>query len=420
MYKNIILLISLLIPSIAKAQLSLESYSQLVVEYNISLQQAMLNNERTQAQWQQAKKGHLPELIVGRQATFDFARSVVGRRWGWSTNAEINQNIYRGGAITATTKRAELENKISEYDILLIRREALRDAEGAYWQLSHATEYRKSIEEYVAIILSLRAVIAQRYNEGYSAKGDLLQVESRLSDAQYQLSAAEEAYEIALHYFNSLCGNDIDMGIELSESILDTATQPKRVDCDSLIWSHPEYRIAEISAEQAHEDIKIVRAKYLPAIDINIFGTMQPKLPHTKHSKIVFGGGAVINFSTPIYHFGERRDAVTVAKSTQLSSLLAIEQTKDNIRLEEQDSWTNIERTYQRIEATQRNLEIALENLEISTFAYNEGQTTILDVLQAQISWLQIFRNMLAAHYDYRIALSEYKWLAGSEQYNNH
>ena len=104
---------------------------------------------------------------------------------------------------------------------------------------------------------------------------------------------------------------------------------------------------------------------------------------------------------------------MNAAKSTQLSSELEVENVADNLRLVEHDGWTNIERTWQRVVAAQESMTIAEENLEISTFAYNEGQTTILDVLQAQISWLQTYRNMLAAHYDYQMAVAEYRYIVG-------
>ena len=67
---------------------------------------------------------------------------------------------------------------------------------------------------------------------------------------------------------------------------------------------------------------------------------------------------------------------------------LGIEQVADDIVLNESDGWTNLILTQQRVEATNRNLRIAQENLDISTYSYREGRSTILDVLQAQISWL--------------------------------
>ena len=398
---------------VAEAQITLSDYCGMVIEYNIPLQQAELNIEHAEAEWQRAKKGYLPLLSMDGQASLDFARHVEGRRWGWATSAEIRQNIYSGGKISATAQRAELGHEISLLEQTIVLRKVILSAESAYWGLSHAEEYYKTMSEYVAIIESLRKVIAYRYEEGYSAKGDLLQIESRLSDAHYQLSAAEEAYEIALHNFNSLYNGNIEKQATLSESILSSTQKPKRVDLDTLVWSHPEYRISEMNAERAHADVKLARAPFLPQIDISVFGSLQPELPHTTASKPKLGGGALFNFSTPIYHFGERREAVNAAKSAQLSSELEVENVADNLRLIEQDGWTNIERTLQRVMAAQQSMTIAEENLEISTYAYNEGQTTILDVLQAQISWLQTYRNMLTAHYDYQMAVAEYRYIVG-------
>lgn len=395
------------------AQLSLHEYCNMVLEYDIALQQTKLNIERSEAEWQRAKKGHLPLISMAREANVDFAKQIEGRRWGWSTSADIRQGIYYGGKVKATVQRSELGYEISTLQHEMALRQVILSAEGAYWQLSHAEEHLNSVKEYVAIIESLREIIAYRYNEGYSAKGDLLQIESRLSDAKYQLSSAEETYEIALHHFNSLYDGEMTQQIVLSESILNPAPYPQRADCDSLLWSHPEYRIAEMVSEQRHADVKLARAPFLPQIDISIFGTLQPELPHTSQSKLRLGGGAVFNFSTPIFHFGERRQAVNAAKSTQLSSELERVSVANNIRHKEQDSWTNIERTYQRVVTASQSLDIAQENLDISTYAYNEGQTTIVDVLQAQISWLQAYRNMLSAHYDYHMAVAEYRYIVG-------
>ena len=420
MRKITLIIFTMLVHSATSAQITLSDYCNMVLEYNIPLQQAELNVERAEAEWQRAKKGRLPLLTMGRQATLDFARHIEGRRWGWSTNAELKQNIYSGGKISATANRTELEYEISRLEQTLLRRKIILSAESAYWRLSHAEEYHKTMNEYVAIIESLRKVIAYRYEEGYSAKGDLLQIESRLSDAFYQLSSAKEEYEIALHNFNSLYNSEMTRAVSLSESILNSASLPERIDANTLVWSHPEYRIAEMCAEQAHADVKLARAPFLPQIDISVYGSLHPELPHTAQSKLQLGGGAVFNFSTPIYHFGERRVAVNAAKSTQLSSELEIENIADNLRLIEQDAWTNMERTWQRVVAAQQSMTIAEENLDISTYAYNEGQTTILDVLQAQISWLQTYRNMLAAHYDYQMAVAEYRYIVGNNFIESH
>lgn len=400
----------------ATAQSTLREYTEKVIAYNISMQRATLATEAAEAELRRAKKGQLPAIVFDRAATLDFQRRQGERNWGWQSSLEARQLIYGGGAVKAAVESSKCEIELSLMEEEMARRSTILSAERAYWHLSHAAEYRESIREYVAIIESLREVIARRVEEGYSSKGDLLQIDSRLSDAEYQLSEAEQAYLIALHSYNSLCGMPLDTHISLLESILGISHTPQRSDLTEFFDRHPEQRIAELRAEIARYEVRSTSAPYLPQITLNLFGNIQPTLPHTRESKIAFGGGAVVDFHTPIFHFGERRAAVAAAKSRQLSYEVERERVEDDIMLYEQDAWTNILHTLARLQTSRRSLEIARENLDISTYAYNEGETTIIDVMQAQISWLQSYRNMLAAHYDYAIALAEYRYITGREQ----
>ena len=63
------------------------------------------------------------------------------------------------------------------------------------------------------------------------------------------------------------------------------------------------------------------------------------------------------------------------------------------------------------MQSSLHNLAIAQENLAISTYSYNEGQATVLDVLQAQISWLQIYTNAITARFNYAVAVSAYHFI---------
>jgi outer membrane protein TolC len=94
-----------------------------------------------------------------------------------------------------------------------------------------------------------------------------------------------------------------------------------------------------------------------------------------------------------------------------LAREVEIEECERAITLAEGDAWTLVMRTNERIVALERSLEIASENLDLSTFAYNEGETSLLDVMQAQISWLQTYKNYLAAHLDYALAVAQYSYV---------
>ena len=81
----------------------------------------------------------------------------------------------------------------------------------------------------------------------------------------------------------------------------------------------------------------------------------------------------------------------------------------DDIVREEMNGWTALVQSRAQVDATEESLRIAAENLSISTYSYGEGLATILDVLQAQLSWIQLYSNAIRAHYNYAVAVSDYQ-----------
>ena len=398
-------------PFVLHAQVSLDDYCESVLAYSHELQDAEFAKQGAREREIVARKGYLPILSLARELNIEARKPAEGRRWNWLTQLDVSQPIFRGGEVRATAKRAELAFDISEYEAEATEFLVRYTAEVAYWSLSRAEGYYEAIAQYVAIVESLRDVVAERYDAGYISKSDLLQVASRLSDARYQLSEAEQKRDIALHNFNLLRGVEPTSKVVLAESIFNSVALPVRESVDSVILRHPDYNSSELSAMRAFWGIRAERARYLPKIEVGAYALLQPNMPHVRGGGTRLDGGFMLSFSSPIYHFGERRHAVAAARSDYLREVNATLAVVDRITLEESDTWTNLCATRDRVATAQRNLSIAEENLSISTYSYREGLASILDVLQAQLSWLQIYTNTLSAQYDYAVAVSAYDYV---------
>ena len=398
-------------PCVLHAQVSLDDYCESVLAYSHELQDAEFAKQGAREREIVARKGYLPILSLARELNIEARKPAEGRRWNWLTQLDVSQPIFRGGEVRATAKRAELAFDISEYEAEATEFLVRYTAEVAYWSLSRAESYYEAIAQYVAIVESLRDVVAERYDAGYISKSDLLQVASRLSDARYQLSEAEQKRDIALHNFNLLRGVEPTSKVVLAESIFNSVALPVRESVDSVILRHPDYNSSELSAMRAFWGIRAERARYLPKIEVGAYALLQPNMPHVRGGGTRLDGGFMLSFSSPIYHFGERRHAVAAARSDYLREVNATLAVVDRITLEESDTWTNLCATRDRVATAQRNLSIAEENLSISTYSYREGLASILDVLQAQLSWLQIYTNTLSAQYDYAVAISAYDYV---------
>ena len=233
-------------------------------------------------------------------------------------------------------------------------------------------------------------------------------IDARLSEAEYSLVSAEQSYEVALHNFNILRGTDAALGVQLAQDIRDSLPMPGRVVAAEALERRPDYAAARLRSEQAEAGIRAVRAPFNPQLSVGVGGMWQPYYPNSTGATYV-DGAAFVKLSVPIFHWGERRRAVGAARAVQLQQEWNAALVHDDIVREEMNGWTALVQSRAQVDASEESLRIAGENLSISTYSYGEGLATILDVLQAQLSWIQLYSNAIRAHYNYAVAVSDYQ-----------
>lgn len=404
--------LALLVGFTARAQITLQAYRDSVAAYSnrIAISQAQVARARADAD--RARTDRLPRLSASGSFTTDFHHSDTGDRWGFTVQPRIEQTIYGGGAVRAAVRQSALNLTSSEQSERATWLEVRYDADYAYWNLSAMQLYMAATSEYVSIIESLYGIVEERFRQGYVAKSDLLQVEARLSEARYSLIEIRNDYDLALHRFNSLRGVERaeQRDVVLATSITDSIAMPRRVGIDEMLARRPDMRIAELAVAIAEQGVASARARYNPQLTAGVSGSWQTFSPNVS-GRTYWDGALVVGLSVPIFHWGERRYAVAGASADVRRALSDQSQRRRDATLEEADGWSAIENSYSQMRSSLSNLDIAGENLSISTFSYHEGQATVLDVLQAQISWIQIYTNAITARFRYAVAVSEYRRL---------
>ena len=405
--KRIVLAISLLLPPATFAQTSLDDYRRSVAEYSRSLKTAVAQTDEAAGTMGKARTGFLPQLSLEGSFTATVHHYEGLEQWTFGVLPQIVQLVYGGGAVRAGYRRAALGYDIALCDYEFTLHEVRYAADYAYWNLSASELYAAAMREYVGLIRSLKRVIDDRFREGYIAKGDVLMIDTRLIEAEYEQVGAEKNYEVALHNFNILRGAAADARVELVQSIRDTLVQPRREAWDRTLDRRSDYRAALLRTDQAAEGIRLAEAPYLPQVSVGIGGSWQPYVPN-RTGETTVDGSAFVKLSLPIFHWGERRRAAGAARAVQAQAEWRAAALLDAIRQEEMNGWTAVVKSLAQVETSERSLRLASENLDLSTYSYGEGLTTILDVLQAQVSWIQLYSNAIRARYNYAVAVSDY------------
>lgn len=396
------------------AQTSLADYRQAVIDYSRQLKAAAARTKAAGERLGQARTGYLPRLSMDGNFSATVRRYNGAERWTFSVLPQLVQVVYGGGAVRAAVAQAEAGYDIALCDEEFSRLEAAYAADYAYWSLSALELYAAAMRQYVRLIVSLKEVVDRRFEEGYIAKGDVLMIDARLSEARYQLVTAEQGAEVALHNFNILRGADASASVRLAESVRDPMLMPRHAEPAEALERRPDYAAAQLRTAEAEAGVRGARAPFNPQVSVGIGGSWQPRTPNRDGSTLV-DGSAFVKLSVPIFHGGERRRAVGAARALRRESEWNAAQLRDDILREEMNGWTAIVQSRAQVDASDRSLRIAGENLELSTYSYGEGLVTILDVLQAQLSWIQLYTNDITARYNHALAISDYRRITAGE-----
>ncbi|MBP3425112.1 MAG: TolC family protein [Rikenellaceae bacterium] len=399
------------------AQISLNEYRHRVEEYSHSLAATRWAIDGAEADLRRARIGYLPRLDAAGDFYVNFRsqRTSDGsfiRPYSFGISPVISARLYDGGATRAAVGVASANVDIARATEEFTALEVRYAADYAYWNLLATTHLSLARDYYTRIVRSLREVVQARFDDGYTGRGDLLMVETQLSDAIYNQTVAQQTAIKALHNFNTLMGEATSTKWSPTDSLSVAPPKPQRVPIDTVMARRPDVWSAIRSVDRAEWGVSAARAGYNPSIAMSVsasYATVNPNI----RTRMQLDGGAGVSLNIPIFAWGERRQAVRSARAVVVQSELALSELLDQVRREEADAWSDVEKTLDEVRQCEASLDIATENLSLSTFSYTEGQIAILDVLSAQLSWIQLFTNAISARMAYRNALATYARITG-------
>ena len=414
-------MVCLVASAVGQRALTLDEYRLAVAEHSYQLKIAKEGSVAAYETQQLRRTDYLPRLDAVGNFSLNFReqRTATGtyiQPYSFYLQPAIVQQIYMGGTIRGQAEQAALGYDMAREDETLSRNEVDYLAQYAYWNLAASDELVKATRQYINIIRTLQNVVKFRFEDGYVGKTDLLMIEARLSEASYGLVSAETQYKVALHNFNILMGVAPDSSVLTADMILRRTAMPVRISTEEAMMQRPDYRKALKQIEYDALGIKVAAGRFNPQVTAGIQGGWNTVNPNLRGETRI-DGLAYVQLNVPIFAWGQRRHNVAVSRATLRASQYGLDQLTDDIQKELSNAWTSIEESFEQVTSSFDGLKIAQENLDLSTFSYNEGAATILDVLSAQLSWLQIYTNAITACYNYRLAIAEYQRAIGGMPY---
>ena len=379
----------------AKAQdtrLSAVEYKERVLEYSRQIKQSSEERIAMQHAIKAAKTGFFPSVdfsgsyqyrINKYDLDFGPGMSVEMDHNTYSLGATVSQPIYAGGQIYNNYKAAQVQGKITEQAEELTTDNIVYSADLNYWTAAARKGMYDVMCQYVDIVGELNK------------------------------SSAYKEYQIALQNLNSLMGVSPLDPIEVEDSITTYLALPLQVGEDVALRNRPDYAISELNIEYQKRQINLSKAKYNPSLAIGFQGTWGTPMLNVKGSDQLWTPAVFASLKIPLFRWGARFKEVNSQKAILRSKEYALDNTRDKIAQEVANAWTSLTEYTKQITVAEEACKIAEENLDLNTFSYNEGKLPILDVLSAQLSWIQSYSSLIQTWYQQKASLAQYNKAIG-------
>jgi outer membrane protein TolC len=331
-----------------------------------------------------------------------------------SAGAQLNWNLFDGGKMFVTKSKLSEIQALGEIQYKEKVLQTLYNVISAYYDVVRQQQQLNSINEVLSFNKE-RVTLAQAgLNAGSLVKTDLLQAKIDLNVTTENAINQQFAIDAALKMLNVLLGGKISDSFDTSDSIPlnyspDRARLLEKVEKSntSILNFQKQIEIARLSLKE-NKSLMLptlsMKAGYYASQTINSNGTI---LQNTSLGPQI-GGTLVV----PVYSAGETKRKITTAKLQAESAQLDLENTKLQLNTELQNILTEFENQQKLLKIEAENNELAKENIQISMERLKHGQTTSLEVHQAQEFYMQSCTRLINFRYNLKMAETKLKQLA--------
>ncbi len=406
--------------SFAQESLNYKEFEKNVLDYSQTLKQSVAQKSAMQKAMKAAKTAFFPAVDASGSYQYRINKYEMGfggtsipmEKSTYSAEIGVAQPIYNGGSIYNNYKASQIQSQIADKAVDLTTDNIIYAAEAGYWGTAAQKEMYETMSEYVSIIQNLTNLLQEKYDAGQISKTDLIQMQARLKEAELQKSSSYQQYQIAMQNMNTLMGIDPLNKVNLSDSISAVVPMPEYLEAKTALTLRPDYAMSQLDIDYQKRQVKLAEAKYNPSLAIGFKETWGTQMLNIS-GETMFNSNLYASLKVPVFHWGARYKSKAAQKAILIGKQYAMKDKEDQINKEVAKSWTSLTEYTKQIKLAEENCKLAEENLELNTFSYTEGKLTILDVLSAQLTWIQAYTNLIQTHYQQKLSLAEYNKSTG-------
>lgn len=402
--------------------LTLEECRRAAIEYSEDIRKSDNSREQAVLDRKIVTTNALPKIQATATGMYvypdiDMMGMDLMMRGTYLAGINLVQPIYAGGKISAGRKLASIGEEVAEQQSRQARATVIENVDNAYWSLIAVRQKVRMIESYQTQMDSLYAQVEVALNTGMATENELLTINAHRSDMDYQLMRARNGENMCRLMLCQLIGADPEAEIVPADSII--VVESPSVTA-TAINERPELALLNSQVEVARQNIKMVKADYLPTVGLSIgynyFGNIKLEgdisvgpISLPMNQKFDQGiGMALLSVKIPIFQWGQGSKKIKRAKLDLANAELDLQKNTRLMNMEVTQAVNNLNEGYALINAAEISLDQAEENLRVTRNRYDESMASLAELLDAQSQWQSASSNVIEAKTQYMLYYTNY------------
>ena len=324
-----------------------------------------------------------------------------------SASLQLQMPLYSQTALTAVEISKTLDN-INQLSYEKAREDIIMQIAKLYYLIQNTTEQITIISDNLKRFEELRNFAQAFYDNQMALAVDLKRINVRIESADVSLANAKAMLREQYNMLKYALDYPADEDIQVEVKRVDDIEMASQTGLNTNLYELQLMRTQEKLSEQ---QVKLAKDAYLPTLALTgnfTFTAYTDKFKNWFHSgesnHWYDSNGLGISLRVPVFDGFEKRSKIRKAKIDADNARIAYENTLKNLQTQYSNAINdqlNNERNYRK---QRDNYRLAEDIYKVTMDRYREGVTSMVEVLQDEMSMSEAQNNYLTAHYNYEVS----------------
>jgi outer membrane protein TolC len=315
----------------------------------------------------------------------------------------LYQPLYTGGRASLGLGRARLDARIATLDGTRTRQRVIFQVARAYLALRLAQERLDAIGASVRAAEANRALAETRVRAGLAVESDRLSADVRLARLREESLTAQSQLGVARAALNDAMGVSLDEPSEASDPLAERSSPGPALPVADALAQRPDVQASRLEEDARERDLRAVRAAFLPSVGIE--GTYEVNTAHPfSDGQGSWSVMTVLRWN--VFNGGADRARIREAEAALARARALSARLRSHAELEAREAEAQLASAQGRIDVATRAIAHAEETLRVVRIRYENGLTTIVELLTAEAATTESRLRRAQALFDHNVAVA--------------